>query len=56
MVRIDPQGKPVKVRLVHQPREEGEKVFVVKVPEQEGEADTANNVIERTVLGSRRPA
>jgi hypothetical protein len=49
MVRVNPQGKPVKVRLVHQPQEEGEKVYLVKVPVQEGEANTANNVIERTV-------
>lgn len=32
MIRLDPQGKPVKVRFVHQPKEAGEKTFVIEFP------------------------
>jgi hypothetical protein len=49
-VRVDPQGKPVKVRLTHKPTQPGEKVYVVEVPEQPDEVKPAdNNKIERTV-------
>lgn len=48
-VRVDPMGKPVKVRLVYQPEEPGEKVFVIKVPIQPDERNPDNNKLERTV-------
>lgn len=50
MVNVDPNGKPVPVRLVHTPEEVGEKTFVIEVPVQPGEAETLNNRIERVVL------
>lgn len=50
-VRVDPQGKPTKVRLMHRPTEPGEKVYVLEVPEQEDEAKPAeNNRLERPVF------
>ncbi|HEX5270130.1 MAG TPA: VWA domain-containing protein, partial [Gemmataceae bacterium] len=48
-VKVDPSGKPEKVRLNYRPKEEGEKVFELRVPVQEGEANVENNVVERTV-------
>jgi hypothetical protein len=48
-VRIDPGGKPVKVRLVHQPTEPGEKVYVIETPVQPDEIDRDNNRLERAV-------
>src|SRR5262249_24119756 len=49
-VRIDPKGKPVKVRLTHRPTEPGEKVYVIEVPEQPDEVKPAdNNRLERLV-------
>jgi hypothetical protein len=48
-VKVDPSGKPEKVRLNYRPTEEGEKVFELRVPVQEGEANVENNVVERTV-------
>ena len=30
MVKVDPSGKPVKFRLIHQPTEAGEKIYVVE--------------------------
>ncbi len=48
-VKVDPSGKPEKVRLNYRPSEEGEKVFELRVPVQEGEANVENNVLERTV-------
>ena len=50
MVTPDPSGNPVPVKIAHTPNEVGEKVFVLEVPSQPGEADTANNRVERTVL------
>jgi hypothetical protein len=50
VVRTDPTGKPVKFRFVHQPKEAGEKTFVVQVPVQKDEADTANNRLEHRVF------
>jgi hypothetical protein len=51
MVKVDPQGKAVKVRLRHRPTEPGEKVYIVDVPVQPDEAQPAdNNRLERTVL------
>lgn len=49
MVKIDPTGKPAKVRLHHQPKEPGEKVYVLEVPVQ-GDEPAENNRIERTVF------
>lgn len=48
-VRIDPTGKPVKVRLVHQPTEPGEKVYEIETPVQSDEVDKDNNKLERVV-------
>jgi Mg-chelatase subunit ChlD len=50
MVTVDPNGKPVPVRLVHAPEEVGEKTFVIEVPVQPGEGETLNNRMERVVL------
>lgn len=46
----DPNGKPVPVRLRHAPGEVGEKTYVIEVPPATGEADTANNRLERVVV------
>lgn len=48
-VRLDLAGKPVKVRFVHQPREAGEKTFVIEVPVQPEESEPGNNRIEHRV-------
>jgi uncharacterized membrane protein len=48
-VKVDPSGKPEKVRLEYRPTEEGEKLFELRVPVQEGEANVENNVVQRTV-------
>jgi hypothetical protein len=49
-VKVDPHGKPVKVEIRHQPKEPGEKLYVLKVPEQEDEVKPAdNNRLERAV-------
>jgi hypothetical protein len=49
-VRLDPTGKPVKVRFVHQPKEAGETTFVVEVPVQKDETEAGNNRLEHRVL------
>jgi hypothetical protein len=49
-VRIDPDGKPVKVRFVHQPKEAGEKTFVIQVPVQPDESEPGNNRLEHRVF------
>ena len=49
-VPVDPQGKPVKVRLIHQATEAGEKTFVIDVPVQPDEVQPDNNRLERTVF------
>jgi uncharacterized membrane protein len=49
-VRLDPNGKPVKVRLTHTPPEAGEKTYVLEVPAQADESETANNRLERVVI------
>jgi uncharacterized membrane protein len=53
-VRVDPHGKAVKVRLRHQPRQPGEKVFIVEVllPAQgPGKAPPPSDLrLERTVF------
>ena len=43
-------GRPAKVRFVHQPSEPGEKVYIVRTPPQEDEADRDNNRLERAVF------
>ncbi|HEX3151457.1 MAG TPA: VWA domain-containing protein [Gemmataceae bacterium] len=50
MVRLEPDGKPTKVRFVHQPKEAGEKTLVVQVPVQKDEADMGNNRLEHRVF------
>src|SRR5262249_25574845 len=55
MVRVDPEGKAVKVRFVHQPKEAGEKVFVVQVevPKKDKDEKTASSSqtrLQRTVF------
>ncbi|HZU34258.1 MAG TPA: VWA domain-containing protein, partial [Gemmataceae bacterium] len=51
MVKVDPNGKPVKVRLVHRPTEPGQKTYVIKVPVQPDELKPAdNNTMEHTVF------
>jgi hypothetical protein len=54
-VRVDPEGRSVKVRLVHQPREPGEKLFIVQVEMPRKEANDkgpapANIRLQRTVF------
>ncbi|HEV2950294.1 MAG TPA: VWA domain-containing protein [Gemmataceae bacterium] len=50
LVRIDPQGKPVKFRLAHVPTKPGEKVYVLEVPPEPDESQTDNNKLERPVF------
>jgi hypothetical protein len=55
LVRVDPQGKSVKVRLRHQPTEPGEKLFIVQVevPKSDKEdrpANASNTRLQRTVF------
>jgi hypothetical protein len=49
-VTIDGSGKPVKVRLVHQPTEPGEHIYEVSTPKQPDEVDDSNNRLERSVF------
>jgi hypothetical protein len=54
-VRVDPAGKSVKVRFIHQPKEAGEKLFIVQVllPKKEAEDKAANPTnlrLQRTVF------
>jgi hypothetical protein len=50
MVKVDPNGKPVKVRLVHKPTKPGEKLYEIKVPKQADEVEEENNRIEKAVF------
>jgi hypothetical protein len=50
IVKADPAGKPVRLRLTCQPTEAGEKVFVIKTPVQPDEVEKDNNVLERSVF------
>lgn len=51
MIKVDPQGKPVKFRLIHRPREAGEKTYVLEVPVQPDQVRPAvNNKLERKIL------
>ncbi len=47
-----PEGKPVKVRFVHQPKEAGEKTFVIEIPTQADESRHYPNRIEHRDLRS----
>lgn len=49
-ITIDPQGKPAKVRLVHQPAAPGEMTYVLDVPVLPDETRADNNSLERTIL------
>ncbi len=51
MVTVDPQGKPVKFRLIHQPKQAGEITYVVevRVPAQDGKPARTLQ-LERTVF------
>lgn len=49
-VKVEAGGRAIKVKLVHQPTEKGEKTFVIDVPVQEGEASPDNNRVERTIF------
>src|SRR5262245_44709336 len=48
-VRLDPSGKPVRVRFVHQPKEAGEKTFVIETPVRADESEPGNNRLEHRV-------
>jgi hypothetical protein len=48
-VRLDPTGKPVRVRFVHQPKEAGEKTFVIEIPTPANDTDHGNNRLEHRV-------
>jgi hypothetical protein len=50
VVKADPAGKPVRVRLTYQPTEPGERTFVIKTPVQPDEVEKENNVLERSVF------
>jgi hypothetical protein len=48
-VQVDASKKTVKVRFVYQPKEPGEKTFVVETPVQDDEVEKDNNRVERAV-------
>ena len=48
-VAAPPDGKPIPVEIDHEPKETGEKSFVLEVDPQPRELQTENNRIERTV-------
>ena len=53
VVRLDPQGKPVKVRFVHQPKEAGEKTFIIQIPKEARppeDVEPGNDRIEHRVF------
>jgi Aerotolerance regulator N-terminal/von Willebrand factor type A domain len=49
-VRLDSSGKPVRVKFVHQPKEAGEKTFIIEVPLQPDESEPGNNRLEHSVF------
>jgi hypothetical protein len=49
-VAPDAAGKPVTFRLKHVPAEPGERTFIIEVPAQAGELETANNAVERQIV------
>ncbi|MGL4423393.1 MAG: hypothetical protein ACRCZF_22235, partial [Gemmataceae bacterium] len=48
-VTLDPQGKPVPVRLKHIPTDIGEKEYIIEATPTDGEKDRVNNRIVRRV-------
>ena len=48
-VTIDPDGKPVKLRLTHTPTAAGEREYILETPAQSDETDTSNNRLTRRV-------
>jgi len=48
-VTLDRTGKPQKIKIVHAPSEPGEKVFVLKIPDQPDETELGNNRLERVI-------
>ncbi len=48
-VKLNANGTPVKVSVTYRPTEEGEKIYELKVPVQDGETDPNNNALERLV-------
>lgn len=48
-VTVGGDNRTVKVRLIHSPKEAGEKTYVIRTPVQEGEVDRDNNQIEKTI-------
>ena len=50
VIRLDPNGKPVPVKFVHQPKESGEKTFIIEIPKQAEEPDQTNNRVEHRVF------
>ncbi|AMV37322.1 VWA domain-containing protein [Planctomyces sp. SH-PL62] len=48
-VDAPPDGKPARVEIVHEPKETGEKTFVLEVDPRPRELQVDNNRIERTV-------
>ncbi len=49
VVRLDP-SKPAPVKFAYQPKEAGEKTFVIEVPKQPEEPDHTNNRVEHRVF------
>jgi len=50
IVQLDEASRTVKVRLMHQPTEPGEKMYEIEVPGQEEEVTTENNRLQRLVF------
>jgi hypothetical protein len=53
IVRLDPQGKPVKVRFVHQPKEAGDRTFIIQFPKEArlpDDVEPGNDRIEHRVF------
>jgi len=51
----DATGKPVAFRLRHTPTQPGERTYIIEVPTASGEAEIANNRIERQVVVTENP-
>ena len=47
---FDGSNKTVKVRLMHQPTEPGEKIYVIEMPGPGGRGDKENNRLRRAVF------
>ncbi len=48
-VQVDPNGKPMKVKLSYRPNKSGERTFIIKTPILPDEREIANNKLERTI-------